>query len=192
LAVAAGGAERGAPRPRRGRGGPTSGRHHKAAKGRACDGGRPLAAGLRPSTQRENKLGAGRARHPTECPLCVPGWEGDGVGRAHAVRHDAKKCRARERATQQGPPHVVSHGRIPPVGPLGLLTQGGACRRTHVCEQGLPDERVWRTRLTRPARARPRNKNRLRPPDTCRESGGGPPIRCLARWGTPALARASS
>jgi len=151
-----------------------------------------LAAGLRPSTQRENKSGAGRARHPTECPLCVHGWEGDGVGRANAVRHDAKKRRAREGATQQVPLHVVSHGRIPPVGPLGLLTQGGACRRTHVCEQDLPDERVWRTRVTRPARARPRHKKRLSPPDTCRESGGGPPIRCLARWGTPALARAIS
>ena len=46
--------------------------------------------------------------------------------------------------------------------------------------------------MTRPARARPRHKKRLRPPDTCRELGGGPPIRCLARWGTPALARAST
>ena len=46
--------------------------------------------------------------------------------------------------------------------------------------------------MTRPARARPRHKKRLRPPDTCREPGGCPPRRCLARWGTPALARAST
>ena len=46
--------------------------------------------------------------------------------------------------------------------------------------------------MTRAARARLRHKKRLRPPDTCRESDRGPPIRCLARWGSPALARASS
>jgi len=46
--------------------------------------------------------------------------------------------------------------------------------------------------VTRAARARLRHKKRLRPPDTCRESDRGPPIRCLARWGSPALARASS
>ena len=111
-------------------------------KGASAMGGGPLAAGLRPSPQRESESGAGRARHPTECPLCVLGWESDGVCRARAVRHEAKKRRAREGATRQVPPHVASRGRRPPVGPLGLLTQGGACQRTHVCEQGPPDEQV--------------------------------------------------
>jgi len=46
--------------------------------------------------------------------------------------------------------------------------------------------------VTRPARARPSHKKRLRPPDTSREPGGGPPMRCLARRGTPSLARLSS
>jgi len=44
----------------------------------------------------------------------------------------------------------------------------------------------------RPARARSRHKKRLRPLDTSREPGGGLPICCLARRGTPALARASA
>jgi len=46
--------------------------------------------------------------------------------------------------------------------------------------------------VTRPARARPSHKKRLRPPDTCKEPGGGPPMRRLARRGTPSLARPSS
>jgi len=57
----------------------------------------------------------------------------------------------------------------------------------HACRTG-----AWRTRVKRPARARPRHKKRLCPPDTCREPGGGPPMRCLARRDTPALARPSS
>ena len=100
-----------------------------------------LPACVRPRSAKTSRVRA-HARHPTECPLCVPGWEGDDVGPARAGRHEAKRLRAREGATRQVPPHVASHGRRPPVGPLGLLTQGGACRRTHVCEQRPPDERV--------------------------------------------------
>jgi len=46
--------------------------------------------------------------------------------------------------------------------------------------------------MTRPARTRPRHKKELRPPNTSSEPGGGPPMRCLARRGTPALASPSS
>jgi len=46
--------------------------------------------------------------------------------------------------------------------------------------------------VTRPDRARRRHKKMLRPPDTCSEPVGGPPIRFLVGWGTPAPARVSS
>ena len=63
-----------------------------------------------PCTVRAIRVRA-HARHPTECPLCVSGWEGDGVGSARAGRHEARRRRAREGATRQVLPHVVSHGR---------------------------------------------------------------------------------
>jgi len=57
------------------RGGPARGSHHRAPKGDACDGGRPLAAGLRPSRQRENGLGAGGRAAPHRMPR-VRAWVG--------------------------------------------------------------------------------------------------------------------
>ena len=103
---------------------------------------------FRPRSAKTSQVRA-HARHPTACFLCVPGWEGDGVGPARAGRHEAKRRRAsglRAGTTRQVPPHVASHGRRPAVGPLGLLTQGGACRRTHVWEQRTTDKRVRGTR----------------------------------------------
>jgi len=100
-----------------------------------------LPACVRPRSARTSRVRA-YARHPTKCSLCLRGLEADGVGPAHAGRHEARRIRAREGATRQVPPHVASHCRRPPVGPLRLLTQGGACRRTHVCEQRPPDGRV--------------------------------------------------
>ena len=57
----------------------------------------------------------------------------------------------------------------------------------HACRTG-----AWRTPVTRPAWARSRHNKRLCPPGSCREPGGGPPMRCLPRRGTTALARPSS
>jgi len=81
--------------------------------------------------------------------------------------------------TRQVPPIAVSRGRRPPVGPFGLLTTGGVSRRTHVCVSSARVE----------ARSGPlAPQKRRHPPDPRRETGRGPPMRCLGRRGAPAQA----
>jgi len=81
--------------------------------------------------------------------------------------------------TRQVPPIAVSRGRRPPVGPLGLLTPGGVSRRTHVCVASARVE----------ARSGPlAPQKRRHSPDPRRETGRGPPMRCLGKRGAPAQA----
>jgi len=80
---------------------------------------------------------------------------------------------------RQVPAIAVSRGRRPPVGPLGLLTPGGVSWRTQVCVASARVE----------ASSGPlAPQKRRHPPDPRRETGRGPPMRCLGRRGAPAQA----
>jgi len=135
--------------------------------------------GFPPASVHASRRGSRQTRpwHTTACLLCVPGWEGDGLGPARTGPQEDKRGRAsnpREGTTRQAPPPpdpgegttrqvpsiAASRGRRPPLGPLGLLTQGGVSWRTHAWELRTRDERVGGARaiLCRPSPARATDK----------------------------------
>ena len=142
-----------------------------------------LPARVRPRSAKKRWVQT-RPLRTTTYPLCVPERWVEGLGSARAGPQEAKRGRAsdlRAGITQQVSPIAVSRGRRPPVGSLGLLTQGGVSPRTHAWEQRTPDARLRGERACGgtpgPARAT-RKGGACRTPR--REAGGGPPLRCLA------------
>ena len=171
----------------------------------ATAGDRWLPARVGPSSAKKLRAQT-RPRHTTTCPLCVPEWEDEGLGPARSGPQEAKRGRASDPSAGTTP--LVSPPRTRARGqhdrsPQSLSRVAGdrlaVPSECHAGRRLSANPRVgaahasrtcpWRTRVWRHARARSRRRKRQRPPDPRRETGPGPPMRCLARWGAPAQTR---